>query len=501
MKYVFYAVLTLAFASVMTSCAEDSDDSLDDVRNDDLDSATASPINDFIWKGLNAFYLYKDDVADLANDRFTSNQEYADFLNTFDTPEAIFDGLLTKETVIVNGETFAVDEFSFLVDDYVALEQAFDGISQSNGMDFGLVRYPNSPSDVFGYVRYVLPNTSASENGVQRGDIFNEINGTQITDTNFSDLLGLDSYTIGLATFDGENVTSTEETIALTKAEYTENPVFITKTIEVGESVVGYLMYNSFTGDFDADLNNAFAELKAANVTELVLDLRYNGGGSVATAIDLSSMITGQFEGEVFTTEEWNSGIQQLFTEDQITNLFNNTIRTDEAINSLNLTKVYVLTTGSSASASELVINGLDPYIDVVQIGTTTSGKFQASITLYDSDNFFRTGDNLNEDHTYAIQPLVLRSVNAAGVTDYFGGFAPDIVISEDLTNLGTLGDEEEPLLKAALDDISGAAKSYFITTTPLEIIGESKMKNANYQRMYHNLEETNLSVKRSSIQ
>lgn len=90
-----------------------------------------------------------------------------------------------------------------------------------------------------------------------------------------------------------------------------------------------------------------------------------------------------------------------------------------------------------------MVINGLDPYIKVVQIGETTTGKFQASVTLYDSPNFGRTA--ANTAHTYAIQPLVLKSVNSVGVSDYILGLDPDYLISEDFENLGQLGDPEEP--------------------------------------------------------
>ncbi|HAT67159.1 MAG TPA: peptidase S41, partial [Flavobacteriaceae bacterium] len=107
------------------------------------------------------------------------------------------------------------------------------------------------------------------------------------------------------------------------------------------------------------------------------LDLRYNGGGSVRTATYLSSMITGQNTGQVFYTEQWNEDRQADYAEDGV---FVSTFEGGgEAINSLNLNRVYVLTTSRTASASELVINGLAPYIDVIQIGTNATGKYQAS--------------------------------------------------------------------------------------------------------------------------
>lgn len=472
MKYIKYFALLLFVGNLLTACFDD---------NDDVPRISgATEINNFIWKGLNLYYLYKADVPDLANNRFPSNQEYTQFLEGFSTPEAIFEELKSKQTVLVDAEQVKVDQFSWIVDDYVALEQAFDGITKNNGMEYGLVRYPDDQSLVFGYVRYVLPGTDAVTKGIKRGDIFNTVNGTQINDQNFRALLGSDSYTIGLATFDGTNVTSTGTSVSLTKVQYTENPVFISKTIDVGSSPVGYLMYNSFTADFDTQLNAAFGKFVSDNVSDLILDLRYNGGGSVTTAIDLSSMITGQFNGQVFSTEEWNSDRQAQFGS---TNLFDNQIRTGEAINNLNLSRIYILTTRSSASASELVINGLDPHINVIQVGTTTRGKFQASITLYDSDNFGRQG--ANSGHTYAMQPLVLKSSNSVGFTDYHGGFSPEIEIEEEYSNLGVLGDENEPLFKAAIDNILGTRSAKNYNTLQLESVGNSKMFSPVYERMY----------------
>ena len=137
------------------------------------------------------------------------------------------------------------------------------------------------------------------------------------------------------------------------------------------------------------------------------------------------------------------------------------------------MTNIYVLTTRGSASASELVINALNPYINVIQIGTKTTGKYQASITLYDSPDFRRT--NANTSHTYAMQPLVLKSLNAAGFTDYDDGLIPDILQSEDYGNLGALGNENEPLLATALQHIADNNRMSMQTFEPLELISDSK--------------------------
>jgi C-terminal processing protease CtpA/Prc len=455
-------LLVLAVATILTSCFKDLDD--------EIRVASALEIQNFIYRGLNFFYLYKADTPELANDAFASQADLDAFLSSYNTPEALFDYLVSPQ-----------DRFSILVDDYVALENSLAGVTLNNGMEYGLVRYPNDPTLVFGYVRYVLPDTDAADEGLMRGMIFNTVDGTQLTETNFSSLLAPETYTIGLATFDGTTVTPTGNNVELTKFQYTENPIYIANTLDILGQKVGYLMYNSFTRDFDPQLNAAFAQFSADGVTDVILDLRYNGGGSVETATDLSSMITGQFNGQVFYTEEWNEDRQQEYASD---GLFNQAISTGEAINSLNLNRVYIIATGRTASASELVINGLDPYINVTQVGSATTGKFQASFLLYDAPapDFSRSEANL--DHTYAMLPLVFKTANANGVTDFIDGLMPDVMIDEDYSNLGELGDVNEPLLAAALAEIFPSPSPILPFRSGLEEISESKASSPLYQIM-----------------
>ena len=475
MKIFKTLLLTLVFASFFVSCSKDQDDETPKV----VEPTTGADltVENFVYRGMNEIYLYKADVPVLANDYFASQTEKNDFLDNFASPEDLFyDGLVAPQ-----------DRFSFIVDDYIELENLFSGVSKTSGLSYGLVRYCSSCSEIFAYVRYILPNTPASETGLKRGDIINRIDGQQLTDSNYNTLFGADSFTVGLATLEGSNITDIDQTYDLTKiANYNTNPVFIAKTLDVDGQKVGYLLYNSFTADYDPQLNDAFGQFKADGVTDLILDLRYNGGGSVRTATDLASMITGQFAGQLFMKEFWNAEYQAYFESEapqRLLNNFNTTLKTGEMINSLNLSKVYIITTSRSASASELVINGLNPYIDVVQVGETTTGKFQASVTLYDSPNFGR--ENANPSHTYAIQPLVLKSVNSAGVSDYINGLDPDIEVIENIRDLGVLGELSDPLLNAAVNDILGNRISINSDFTKYKFVGESSMKDLNYQRMY----------------
>ncbi len=440
-------------------------------------------INDFIWKGLNLFYFWQADVADLADDRFATQSELNSFLNTYPDPENLFESLLYRTS----------DRFSWIVDDYIALEQQFQGVTKNNGVEFGLKFIDVNEHDIIGYVRYILPDSDASNKNIKRGDLFLEVDGEQLTINNYRQLLFSDnnSYTLGLASISGSTISLTGETVALTKEVYTENPVFITKTFDISGRKIGYIMYNAFTSDFDGELNNAFGQLKADGVTDLVLDLRYNGGGSVRSATQLASMITGQFNGQLFSSERWNAKLQAAFEKDnpaRLINNFTNQLSSGATINSLGLTKLYVLVTGSSASASELVINGLKPYLsnNLKLIGTKTVGKHVASITLYDSENFNRSGANPN--HTYAMQPIVLQEENKLGENNNNQGFDPNIALAEELSNLGILGDENEPLLQKALDDILGITrpsakkKSLFLI---IDEISNSKAFLPLYNEMY----------------
>ena len=484
MKMKNVPLLLILSAFIFTSCSKDEIETEQNLTSTETGEETAVAedleIEEFVYDGLNEIYLYKGDVPVLADDYFNNSDEKSDFLAGFSSPENLFDDLLSSQ-----------DRFSFITDNYKELEDSFDGISSSTaGMKFGLGKISGT-NNIFAFLQYIIPGTSADEAGLKRGTVFTEVDGQKLTLNNFSSLLDADTFTINIGYVENGTLVLTDKTATLNHSRYTANPVHLVKTIEMEGRKIGYLMYNSFVADFDDELNAAFAQLKSEGVTDLILDLRYNGGGSVESAVDLASMITGQFEGQIFMKEQWNEKYQTYFEQndpERLINRFNKTIRTGEAINSLNLSKVYVLTTNASASASELVINGLEPYINVVQVGETTTGKFQASVTLYDSEDFGKEGANKN--HTYALQPLVLKSANAQGKSDYVDGLAPDVSKREDISNLGTLGDPSEPFLQAALNHIFG--RNQIAPTAQqkraednFKRIGESGMFEPGYQKMY----------------
>lgn len=452
MKRLKAAMLILLVSITTVGCFEDNDDSL----------ITASEINDFVWKGMNVFYLYKDEIPNLVNDRFSSNQQYADYLNTFFRPEELFESLIYQRQT--------VDKFSWITQDYYANDDLLNGKDFTNGMQFTFIKRSETDPVRYGIVLYVLPNSSADLQGVKRGDIFYAVDGNNLyynssIDNNYA-LLNANTYSINLGTYDTNGTPETDDdfviplnqSIFLTKEVFTENPIHVSKTLTVDSKTIGYLMYNGFNGS-SLELNNAFATFQSAGIEELVLDLRYNLGGYNSKAILLSSLITGQFNGEVLSQRFYNNEIQSYYEAEDPEFLLDSFINNENGmtLNSLNLNKVYIITSTNTASASELVINSLNPYIDVVQIGTNTRGKYQGSFTVYDSPDFQKSG--ANPSHTYALQPLVFKYANIEGNTDFLNGLEPDITLSETRGDLGVLGDKNEPLLAEAISQITGTGK------------------------------------------
>ena len=186
------------------------------------------------------------------------------------------------------------------------------------------------------------------------------------------------------------------------------------------------------------------------------------------------------------------------FTNEIIKRDQNQNIILQEPINSLNLSKIYFITTKSSASASELVMNSLSSYIDVSSVGKTTIGKVHGSVTLYDSDNYTRTGNNLANDHTWALQPLVLEILNKDSFNEP-DGITPTIELAEDYENLGILGERSDPLLNRTIVLISTGSRSLYPKSnnfSELKHISNSKENYPSGNNMFIELKNKNLNKK-----
>ncbi|WP_411894497.1 S41 family peptidase [Winogradskyella sp. A2] len=472
MKKIQTLLLGCLVLLCVTSCFEDSDDN----------AINGSEITDFIWKGMNAVYLYKSEIPDLANDRFSSDEEYATYLGGFDSPEDLFESLIYLPE--------DVDRFSRLFSNYFDLQNLLQGNTLTNGLEFNLYFVPGSEFEVFGAITLVLNNSVADNEGLERGMIFRSVDGETLNTGNINSLLGQSTYTLNFADYDDNGtpeaeddlVTLNAQSTTLTRQSYSENPIHYTDVLEVDNTSIGYIVYNGFLNSFDGQLNDVFGTFQNANIDELVIDLRYNGGGSVQTALYLGSMVTGQFTGEIYSQLRYNENLSSRNRD----YLFTTSIEGGGSINSLNLSRVYVLTTNRrTASASELLINSLKPYINVVVIGENTAGKTQASQTVYDTPVVFST-ENINPNHTYAMQPLIANSSNVNNQLVPSDGLIPDISLSEFPGNLSRFGNVDEPLLAEAIFQITGSLGRSDVEFYEYQI----PPREVNMSKFFHPLEK-----------
>ncbi|MEN8139065.1 MAG: S41 family peptidase [Bacteroidota bacterium] len=452
-NFKYYIISLLAFTLFTTSCHKDKD-----IDNPPVEiNEEALNVNTFILENMNDYYLWTDNIPDDLDPKSTENS-----IEFFEQTRYRGDtGEYDAETGIYkNG-----DPWSFITDDLQGLIDYFNGVRKSTG--YYLYAYSlNDGTDNFALVvAYVYANSPASEAGLKRGSVIMKIDGEYVNQYNANELLSRESYDITLGSFDfiNEKFDLLDETKTITSVELNTNPIIKSEVYDINGTKVAYLLYNSFIHNYDNELIAEFEKYKSEGVTELVLDFRYNGGGSVASAINIASMIAPQNAiGSVFLKKMYNEGLQnflinspdygQEFLEDNLSSSaygYEDDGIVGSAMPNLDLNRVYVIGQEGTASASELVINGLIPYMNVITVGDRTHGKYVASITIE------------NEKYTnWAIQPIVFKSANANDETDYWDGFEAQLAV-EDHPIYGDFGVNilsgyVEPMLYTALSDIEG---------------------------------------------
>ena len=413
----------------------------------------ATEVNAFIWNGLSDYYLWNSLIPELSDTKYEKKDSLNAFLNTYTDPQELFTSLLYKYE--------EVDKWSFLVDDSKTIEDWIAGISETMGYDFMLGRIDGS-NDLFGFVRYVYKGSPAEKAGVKRGDIFMKVNDQQLTVSNYQTLLlATKTYTMSFATISDNTISINSRALTMTAVEMQENPINMDTIFVFNNQKIGYLVYNGFNSDFDIQLNDVIKKFKDANIDRLILDLRYNGGGSVQSSIYLASMIYGTDATKVFSKAKYNSGLQSyLVSEYGLASLSDNFTtyidKTDKnpvtAINTLNLNKIHIIVSDNTASASEMLINGLKPYMNVTVVGINTNGKYTGSMTVKD----WNAQGTVNPNHKWAMQPIVVKYANSRDESDFVDGLAPTIIAEEDFANLLPFGDPNETLLSYVLADIKG---------------------------------------------
>ncbi|MEO0334391.1 MAG: S41 family peptidase, partial [Bacteroidota bacterium] len=258
------------------------------------------------------------------------------------------------------------------------------------------------------------------------------------------------------------------------------------------ENTVGYLVYSDFiSGDNETwltSLDIALDEFAQAGVTDIVLDLRYNPGGEIAVAQYLASALaptSAISSEEVLVRYNYNEQLESsiaFYEGEDSENLVSTFINTSY---SLNLNQIYFLTSSSTASASELLISGLDPYMDVIIIGEPTVGKFYGSWVIPDLEEPAR--------HDWAVMPIVLKYTNAVGATDFTEGLTPDYAVEDNLLYAKPFGDPADPLLGTALSLISGEVNARVLNNNSHKpyIDLENPIKSQKSKLLLPNLQQT----------
>ncbi len=378
------------------------------------------------------------------------------------------------------------DRFSWIQENYQDLLNSLQGVSKEAGYEFALYYADNAKVNLVAIVLYVKKGSPAETAGLKRGDAFTHINSTQLTVSNYQTVLQQISsnHTITYHAADYASQTyGSAVTLSLSVVEYAENPNYMSKVITVGSHTIGYYVYNLFSTGPDAnstqyndEMDMVFDQFKTAGITDLVLDLRFNSGGAITASVNLASLIgPGIDNTKVFVKRQYNSNLQQQILNDPnygadfLLTKFTN--KTQNIGSLLNNNRVYILTSHRTASASELIINGLKPYMEVFMVGSTTYGKNVGSISIYAQND---------AKNTWGMQPIVVKSANSLDQSDYSNGFTPNI---EDADNgfLFPLGDPNERLLSLAVNNILAGGRISSAGEGRGELVGHSfDFKNRN---------------------
>ncbi|MEI7522923.1 MAG: S41 family peptidase [Mariniphaga sp.] len=277
---------------------------------------------------------------------------------------------------------------------------------------------------------YVYDNSAMGKAGIKRGWQIKALNGKLVSTMSVSEIntaLSNSSNVFNLIANDG-----TESTLNLTKGAIVINSVQYSNIYPISGRKIGYLVFNEFLGSSVKELNTVFDNFSSAGISDLILDLRYNGGGTLDCADSLVAILAGKLhKDKIYNTLKYN---------DKHTNLnFTESIKLKN--NSVQLDKLVVIANSSTASASELVISGLMPYMNLKLIGSATQGK-PVGMNI--------TGDiKLN----IAVAPISFQNVNSQGYTDYFNGIPPDFPVND--TPSQDWGALTDGCLTAALNYIS----------------------------------------------
>lgn len=418
--------LFLGLISIVFSCNKDED------SPPPVDSSSNAAANRWIKDVMDEVYFWLDDMR-------TPISEDSE-------PEDYFESLLNRPT----------DRFSAIFPDYDELLNNLGGVSLDAGYEFNLFLESQGSENVIAEISYVKKSSPAEEAGLMRGDIITEINDTRLTTQNYLDLLSVidQSHTLNYRSFDeGLDDYLDQDQISLNPIVLSENPNFLDTIYTIENEKIGYAVYHFFTPGpnlssdiYDNQMDQIFERFKVEDIDHLIIDFRYNTGGFLTSTINLASLIAPNItDQDVFSKTTYNDFLMQF---EELQNIQNTFIAKSQNIGqTLVGNRIYILTSSRTASASELIINGLRPYMEVFLIGDKTFGKNVGSIPFEDEDN---------PNNSYGILPIVTQSSNSLDQSDYSNGFTPNIEALERTERLQAFGDVNELLLRTAIQEITG---------------------------------------------
>lgn len=340
---------------------------------------------------MNQWYYWKDSIGDVDPDMYSN-------------PVALLEAMRYQPR----------DKWSYITTQEEYSQYYEEGTYVGYGFSYTL--------DEAGNVRitFVFDDSDLKAAGVDRGWIIKKINGVTIDqNADINSLLG-DNFVGVTNEMEFESPTGEIVSDIFTKKVVAMNTVGYENVFDAGTKKVGYFVFESFIGPSLDELSDVFNYFKTEGVSELVVDLRYNGGGRMDVVIKLAGLIIpDHVHGEVFIKYEHN--------EDRTG--FNESIPFEQETGSLKLNKIYFLTSKGSASASEVIINGLDPYLDVYTVGDDTYGK---PVGMY---SFISDVSNL----VYA--PVAFKMVNADDYGGYYGGLKADSYVEDEFSAPFGLGE------------------------------------------------------------
>lgn len=420
-------------------------------------------INRWIYTQMSQQYLYND---------YTKKRTLQ-----YDQPcESFFKQLLSPLPTDNDGKHTGTKNYFYSYMERTGASKALAGSSLTYGMEYAL--YDNAEMNVSYSARvlYVIKGSPADRAGIRRGDWIRQVNQEAIRPTNTSRLMSGGATTflverIGVRDVGGFEVYETvyKEQVPVAAAEALEiSPILYSNVMVQGAKRIGYLVYNAFEPGpnymYDEELKRVFATFKEQQVNELILDLRYNGGGYFTSAQLLASMIVPERAlGQVFSIRKYNPDMDARYGE-VVTNFLS---KSEMAPYNLNLNRLYLLTSYRTASASELIINCLRPYIPVYLMGMTTEGKNVGSVEIKSSA------------YALTLYPITQQAYNKNHESDYANGFTPDFYLNETSYQglMLPLGDPDELMLRYTLALLAQTplmdSRSVGTTLPPLRPVNE----------------------------